>query len=112
MAFFSHLVSPDEIKPDPKLLSVIRDILPPIKVKDTRSYLGLVSYYCHFVPGFAKIAEPLHVLLHKGATWEWTNDCQTAFQTLKDELLEQPVAAYPDFNIAFRLYTRMPPPWS
>lgn len=52
-----------------------------------------------------KRAAPLHTLLHKGATWEWTDTCQTTFQTLKDKLLEQPVATYPNFDISFRLYT-------
>ena len=32
-----------------------------------RQFLGLVSYYSHFVPGFAQIAAPLHVLTKKNA---------------------------------------------
>lgn len=36
VAFLGHLVSQDGIKPDPKLLSAIRVILPPTTVKDTR----------------------------------------------------------------------------
>ena len=35
----------------------------PVDVARVRQFLGLASYYRHFVPGFAKAAVPLHALL-------------------------------------------------
>jgi hypothetical protein len=37
----------------------------PTNEKELRSYLGLCSYYRKFVPGFSKIAAPLHLLITK-----------------------------------------------
>lgn len=45
VAFLGHTVSGDNIRPDPKLLSAIRDILPhTVSLKELQSYLGLVGY--------------------------------------------------------------------
>ena len=54
---------------------------------------------------FARIAEPLHTLTRKDALFEWTSDCQSAFDTLKRMLTETPVLAYPNFTRSFRLET-------
>ncbi|MCP4487284.1 MAG: hypothetical protein GY820_08205, partial [Gammaproteobacteria bacterium] len=42
------------------------------------------------------IACPLHKLTEKGITYEWTTECEEAFETLKCKLTEPPVLHYPD----------------
>ena len=49
-----------------------------------------------------KIAEPFHALTRKGAVFEWSTDCQQAFDTLKKSLTVSPV---PNFAESFRLET-------
>ncbi|KRX31461.1 Retrovirus-related Pol polyprotein from transposon, partial [Trichinella sp. T9] len=66
-----------------------------------RQFLGLASYYRKFVNGFANVAAPLHRLLEKGAEWDWSKACQSAFDTLKYHLTSAPVLAYPDFHRQF-----------
>ena len=63
------------------------------------------SYYRRFIPGFAKIAEPLHGLTRKDVSFQWTADCRDAFATLKAKLTDAPVLAYPAFNQDFSLET-------
>ena len=41
----------------------------------------------------------------KRALFEWSADCETAFDSLKTKLLTLPVLAYPDFNKDFTLKT-------
>ena len=60
--------------------------------------MGLKNYYRKFVKGFAKYYSPLHNLTKKGATFSWTEDCHTAFETQKTALTEAPILAYPDFT--------------
>ena len=55
--------------------------------------------------GFATIAAPLHALTQKATPFHWTNECQHAFEQLKDTLTSSPVTAFPDFTTPFRLYT-------
>lgn len=98
LGFLGHMVSPQGIRPDTRLPEAIQDITPPSSMKETCSYLELISYYRQFILQFACIAAPLHWMLHKGAMWDWTDACQEAFQTVKDKLLNLPIAAYPDFK--------------
>jgi hypothetical protein len=41
----------------------------------------------------------------KGRTFEWTNECQTAFEELKNRLVSSPILAHPDFSKKFILDT-------
>ena len=65
----------------------------------------MVSYYRRFIPSFAKIAHPLHALTRKDAQFEWTHECQEAFETLKKQLISAPVLGYPRFDVPFILET-------
>ena len=57
------------------------------------------------MPYFAKIAQPLHRLTKKDVKFCWTDDCQQAFERLRDVLVTAPVLAYPDFSRPFQLET-------
>ncbi|KRZ48054.1 Retrovirus-related Pol polyprotein from transposon 17.6 [Trichinella nativa] len=70
-------------------------------VSELRQFLGLASYYRKFVNGFANVAASLHRLLEKGAEWDWSKACQSAFDALKYHLTSAPVLAYPDFHRQF-----------
>lgn len=77
----------------------------PQTVKEVRQFIGLASYYRRFVGGFAKIAQPLHDLTRKGTLFNWSAECEDAFQHLKARLVEPPVLAYPEFSKRFVLET-------
>src|SRR6202041_2736205 len=90
---------------DPIKLAGIRDWPSPTTVKQTRSFLGFRNYYRRFISGFAEIARPLHELTKKDKIWNWTNECQTAFETLKERLHLPPVLRPRDTTKPFRLET-------
>ena len=52
-----------------------------------------------------QLAKTLHALTEKNANFKWTEECDKAFQTLKDHLTKVPVLAYPDFDKPFILDT-------
>ena len=54
---------------------------------------------------FSEIATPLNRLLEKGKEVQWNEECEEAFQCLKERLLKEPVVAHPDFSRPFKLYT-------
>jgi len=92
--FLGHLVSADGINPMPDKLEAIRDWPVPHCLKDVRSFFGLASYYRRFVKGFATIAEPLTRLTRKMARFEWSEEAQLAFETLKKALVEATSLAF------------------
>ncbi|GJX94775.1 putative reverse transcriptase domain-containing protein [Tanacetum coccineum] len=57
---------------------------------------GLAGYYRRFIENFSKIAKSLTILTQKSKTFDWGEEQELAFQTLKDKLCNAPVLALPD----------------
>ena len=98
IAFLGHVINAEGVKPDPKHLQHIRELLPPKNVKGVQSFLGLLGYYRKFVPNFSKLALPLTELLKDITTFHWGPAQQEAFETLKSKLLEAPILMTPNPN--------------
>ncbi|KAJ8381090.1 hypothetical protein SKAU_G00018680 [Synaphobranchus kaupii] len=92
--------------------------------KKVRSFLGMVLYYQHFIPGCSTIARPLFALTGgqkrklKGSRGhgragtirtltpqDWSPASERAFEGLKSALLQCVVQAHPDFDRPFILST-------
>ena len=74
-------------------------------MREVRSLIGMGSYYRRFIPNFSEIAEPVIALTRKYARFKWTDECQSAFEYLKQSLTVVPLLAYPDPNKPYTLYT-------
>jgi hypothetical protein len=70
-----------------------------------RSFLGLANYYRKFIAAYAKHAAPLTDLLKKDRMWHWSNQCQVAFDKLKDTVASKPVLQLPNFELPFEVHT-------
>ncbi|MCP4058464.1 MAG: hypothetical protein GY738_14340, partial [Pseudoalteromonas sp.] len=86
---------------DPKKVQAIKEYPPPTKVKEVRQFLGMAGYFRRFIPHFSGIAKPMTRLQEKDFKWDWSQECQTAFDELKDRLTTAPCLAYPDFSKPF-----------
>lgn len=95
--YLGHVVSSTGIKPDPAKIETVRSYPVPTDVTKVRQFLGLASYR-RFIPRFAQIAHSLHALTKKGAEFQWSSDCQVAFERLKELLISAPVLSYPRFG--------------
>ncbi|KAL0304836.1 UNVERIFIED_CONTAM: Retrovirus-related Pol polyprotein from transposon [Sesamum calycinum] len=71
----------------------------------TCAFLWLANYYRHFVKGYSEIARPMTDLLKKRETWDWTPQCQVAFDNLKRAMVTDPVLALPDMSKPFTVET-------
>ena len=103
--FLGHVVSNKGIRPDPTNTERVAKWPTPTNPTDVRSFLGLCSYYRRFIKGFAAIAVPLHRLTQKNVPFEWSADCEDAFCTLRDALIQPPIMAYPDASHPFTIFT-------
>lgn len=70
-----------------------------------RTFVGLASYYHHFVYNFAAIARPVHRLTEKGVELKWDSESLDAFDELKRRLAIAPVLGYPHPQRPFILDT-------
>ena len=101
VVFLGHVVSDKGVSTDPEKISAVHEWPTPTSVSSLRSFLGLCSYYRRFVRGFSTIASPLHCLTEKGKDFVWTQECDVAFQRLKQALSQAPVLAYPTSEDTF-----------
>ena len=105
LEYLGHVVSREGLRTNPKLTEAVVDFPRPQSVRDVRRFLGLASYYRRFILHFAKISRPLHKLTCKDTRFDWSPECQIAFQELKQRLSSAPVLAYPNFDAQFVLET-------
>ena len=103
--FLGHVLTPMGIRPNPDRVGAVQNFPRPKSVREVRQFLGLASYYRRFVKGFATLAQPLHSLTKANSRFNWTIDCQSAFDALKTMLLMSPVLSFPDFSRGFILET-------
>lgn len=91
VTFLGHIVSREGVKTDPSKTRAVMDWKIPQSVTELRSFLGLVSYYRRFIKDFAKIAKCFHGLTSKNTPWNWTAECDEAFNHLKSTLRSAPI---------------------
>jgi hypothetical protein len=105
LAFLGHSISDKGIAPDPAKIEKVQNFLIPTNLTELRGFIGLASYYRRFIQDFATITAPLNKLLKKDTPFIWTDECQQAFEFLKDALTTAPILSYPNFEEPFILYT-------
>ena len=103
--FLGHYVSKDGIEPMPEKCKAVQEFPTPRKVKDVRSFLGLAGYYRKFIKNFSKIAGPLIDLTKKDFAFHWSDQCEEAFNILKEKLVSPPILAYPNYREPYVLFT-------
>ena len=103
--FLGHIVSEDGCTPDPKNVEAVVKMQRPRKVKEVRRFLGMCGFYRKHIQDFSKIATPLTNLTRTGVDFRWTEDCQLAFETLKDKLVQAPVLVRADLDREFLVTT-------
>ena len=103
--FLGHNLSKRGISPCADKIEIVQQFPVPTKVKEVRSFLGLVGYYRRFVKDFARIARPLYNLTKKNLVFKWDESCQKAFESLRDAITSDNVLKYPDFKKPFFLTT-------
>ena len=69
---------------------------PPCKnLTEVRSFMGICGYYRRFVKNFSAIAAPLFNLMKKDVQFVWDDQCQSAFENLKQHLMTEPILSLP-----------------
>ena len=103
--YLGHVVSADGVETDATKIEAVSEWPLPKHKSDVRAFLGTCGYYRRFIANYAELSRPLSQLCSTRAEFCWDNECQHAFQTLKNHLTTAPVLAYPDYSKPFILDT-------
>ena len=103
--FLGYVVSSNGISMEPSRVKAIRDWPTPRSIKDIQKFLGFANFYRMFVPNYSKTIVPITQLLKKDVPFEWTADCTSAFELLKDKFTSSPILAHADTSKPFYVET-------
>src|SRR3954464_2055645 len=67
----------------------------PRTEKQVRGFLGRLNYISRFIYLMTATCAPIFKLLRKKQSCVWTDDCQNAFDSIKEYLLEPPILSPP-----------------
>jgi hypothetical protein len=102
--FLGLIINQDVLAMDPNKVAYILDWKPPKDVRGIKSFIGMAGYYRRFIKGFFKIAKPMTGLIAKKVEFQWTPECQEAFETLKKKLTTTHVLILLDVHKPFSVY--------
>jgi len=79
------------IKLQDKKVNKIMHWPAPQSVDEFKKFLGFVTFFSSHLKDFAKTWAPFYKLLKKNQRFEWSKECQDAFQNLKKLVTSAPV---------------------
>lgn len=103
--YLGHVISENKVQMDPKRTDAILKLPTPCNVRSLRSFIGMVQFCHKFVKDLNIILTPLYKLLQAHQKFIWSNECEAAFQKLKEILSSPPVLYSPSKNDRFILET-------
>ncbi|GFT11682.1 retrovirus-related Pol polyprotein from transposon opus [Trichonephila clavipes] len=89
--FLGYEITQGHYSPSNPNIETIRKLAPPKDVKELQRFLGSINVYQKFIKDYAKLRVPLNKLLKKDAIWNWSHECQEAYQKLKNCLISKPI---------------------
>ncbi|WRX13925.1 Integrase [Theobroma cacao] len=98
------IVSEKGIEVDPDKIRAIQELPPPKTQKEVRGFLGRLNYIARFISQLTCKCDPIFKLLRKRDPGEWNEECQIAFDKIKEYLTNPPVLMPPTVEKPLILY--------
>ena len=94
--FLGYIISAEGVSMAEDKVQTLLEWAPPTNVTAVQSFLGFANFYRRFIEGFSKVCKPLTDLTKKGIRWQWTEEAQNAFDTLKRRFTTAPILRHFD----------------
>jgi len=88
--FLGYIISTNGLQMDKSKVQTIWDWPAPRRVKDVQSFLGFANFYRRFIKDYSELSAPLTFLTRKTTPWNWTTNCEKAFNTIKKAFTSAP----------------------
>ena len=107
--YLGHVIQFNSITQNSQKVDAVLNLSRPQNIDELRRFLGLITYYSHFIPDYSTIAYPLRRLLRKDVKYSWSRSCESAFCHLKSEIASNRVVMPFNPNLQVRLTTDASP---
>ncbi|WJZ97067.1 hypothetical protein VitviT2T_015701 [Vitis vinifera] len=98
------MVSERGIEADPYKIRAILDMPAPRTKREVKGFLGRLQYISKFIARLIDICESIFRLLRKSQPTVWDDQCQRAFERIREYLLSPPVLVPPTPGCHLLLY--------
>jgi hypothetical protein len=105
LEYLSYWIPRQGIQPLPKKVDAIKNIAPPTKRKELRSFIGMVNYHLDMWIHRSDVLASLTALTSTTMRWEWTPLHQQAFEQTKALFSREVLLTFPDFSQPFEIHT-------
>ena len=85
-----------KITPLKTRINAIMKLDPPKTPKNCKQCCGMVNFLSVFLKDLQIKLAPIYQLTRKGIPWNWTEECQQAFDSIKKDLTNPPVLVMPN----------------
>jgi len=89
--FLGHVISAKGVRLDPDKVKAICDFPPPANKAEGRRLMGMVNYLSKFSARLAALCSGIHEVMGTRSEWFWGQAQQTAFEGIKEVLVNAPV---------------------
>ncbi|XP_071920768.1 uncharacterized protein [Coffea arabica] len=93
--FLGYMISKDGVRANPDKVKAIMDMAPPRNVKEVQRLAGRMAALNRFLSKSAVRGSPFFRALRRGPQFEWTPECQRAFDELKAHIARLPALTSP-----------------
>ena len=101
--YLGYIIDAEGLHTAPDKIDAIKNAPRPENLHQLRSFLGLVNYYGKFLPALSTTTHPLNQLMQADQKWKWSDNCETAFNKLKEQLCANPVLTHYDPTLPIKL---------
>ena len=102
--FLGYMVTHRGIEVNPDQIRAIHSMQPPRNPKEVQKLTGMIAALNRFISRSADRCRPFFLLLHKWRGFEWTEECDVAFQQLKEYLARPPIMSSPEADEVLYAY--------
>ena len=105
--WLGYWLTPRGLKPWKKKIDAILHMDWPCNATELCMFIGCINYYRDMWPSCAHVLKPLtdQWVLKKKAPIKWTDEMQQAFDKMRLLMAADALAAYPNHNKRFNVYT-------
>ena len=101
VSYLGHIISAKGVRRYPEKIWAVENWSRPKDLHQLRNFLVLCIYCRKFVMGFSTLDRPLHKLTEAKQKFQWTEECEKAFEKLKEVLTPLLILAHPQLQKLF-----------
>ena len=98
ISYLGFLIGETGIRCDRSKVEAINKIATPTSIEEVCQFNGMCLYYWKFISHSCDLSKCFNDMTKKGATFNWTKECNAAFKLLNEKLMEDPVLISPQVD--------------